>query len=50
MSLLEVVILAGAALVSCWAICFVHLLAAIPRFGLCVFQDPTGADFSKLAG
>ena len=50
MSLLEVVILAGAVLVSCWAIYSVHLLAAMLSLWLSVFQDPTGADFSKLAG
>ncbi len=49
MSLLELVILAGAVLASCWVIYSVHLPAAIPRFGLRVFQDPAGADFSKLA-
>jgi miniconductance mechanosensitive channel len=27
---------------------FDHVLAAIPEFGLRVFQNPTGADFSKL--
>ena len=27
---------------------FDHILAAIPEFGLRVFQDPTGSDFSKL--
>ena len=49
MSLLELVILAGGALASCWAIYSVHLLAAIPRSGRRVFQDPADADFSKLA-
>ncbi len=49
MSLLELVILAGGALASCWAIYSLHLLAAIPRCGLRVFQDLAGADFSKLA-
>jgi len=27
---------------------FDHVLAAMPEFGLRVFQNPTGADFSKL--
>lgn len=29
---------------------FDHILAAIPQFDLEVFQEPTGADFRKLAG
>ena len=29
---------------------FDHLLAAMPQFGLQVFQQPTGADFRNLAG
>ncbi len=28
---------------------FDHILAAIPEFGLQVFQEPTGSDFSKLS-
>ena len=28
---------------------FDHILAAVPEFDLRVFQDPSGADFNKLA-
>ena len=27
---------------------FDHILAIIPKFGLRVFQEPTGADFAKM--